>query len=197
MKIRNYYKALGVSLGATSGEIMKAFRKLALKYHPDRNKAENAHEMFIEITEAYEILNDDERRREYDTIYMMLFEKQKQDSEERDKYENDEFEEKRKQWEDIGRRKADEYTSVSFEEFARKYMKEISIGISYIPNLIAILIAGGGGIMMFIMFPSYGGIGGMIMPLLFAAGFLYLAYRLYLVAREDYIEERRRKIKSK
>ena len=53
---KDYYKILGVPKDATEAELKKAYRKLALKYHPDKNKAENAAEMFKEIAEAYEVL---------------------------------------------------------------------------------------------------------------------------------------------
>ncbi|WP_027123913.1 DnaJ domain-containing protein [Mycoplasmoides pirum] len=63
---RDYYEVLGVNRNATQQEIKKAFRKLAMQYHPDRNKAPDAEDKFKEINEAYEVLNDDEKRRLYD-----------------------------------------------------------------------------------------------------------------------------------
>lgn len=64
---RDYYEILGVSRSASQSEIKKAFRKLAMQYHPDRNKAPEAEEKFKEINEAYEVLSDDEKRKMYDT----------------------------------------------------------------------------------------------------------------------------------
>lgn len=63
---RDYYDILGVPRDATERQIKKAFHKLALKYHPDRNKGPDAEAKFREIAEAYETLSDDKRRREYD-----------------------------------------------------------------------------------------------------------------------------------
>jgi molecular chaperone DnaJ len=60
---KDYYDILGVSRGATSAEIKKAFRKLARKHHPDAGGSE---EKFKEINEAYEVLSDDEKRKQYD-----------------------------------------------------------------------------------------------------------------------------------
>jgi molecular chaperone DnaJ len=63
---RDYYEVLGINKNATKSEIKSAFRKLAMKLHPDRNKASDAEEKFKEIGEAYEILHDDEKRNIYD-----------------------------------------------------------------------------------------------------------------------------------
>jgi molecular chaperone DnaJ len=64
---KDYYKALGVSKGATADEIKKSYRKLARKYHPDANKGDpKAEERFKEISEAYNTLSDAKRRKEYD-----------------------------------------------------------------------------------------------------------------------------------
>ena len=64
---RDYYEVLGVQKGASAEEIKKAYRKLALKYHPDRNPDnKEAEEKFKEAAEAYEILSDDDKRARYD-----------------------------------------------------------------------------------------------------------------------------------
>lgn len=63
----NYYEVLGVSENADISEIKKKYRKLAMKYHPDRNSGdENATKKFREVTEAYEVLGDEKKREEYD-----------------------------------------------------------------------------------------------------------------------------------
>ena len=66
MAKRDYYEVLGVSKDAGEEEIKKAFRKKALEYHPDKNKSADAEEKFKEINEAYQILNDTEKRSRYD-----------------------------------------------------------------------------------------------------------------------------------
>jgi molecular chaperone DnaJ len=63
---RDYYEVLGVNKKATKEEIRRAYRKLALKYHPDRNKEADAAEKFKEVSEAYAILSDDNKRLQYD-----------------------------------------------------------------------------------------------------------------------------------
>lgn len=63
---RDYYDVLGVAKGASDEDVKKAFRKLAMEFHPDRNKREGAEEKFKEINEAYQVLSDSEKRGVYD-----------------------------------------------------------------------------------------------------------------------------------
>jgi len=63
---RDYYEVLGVPKDATKDQIKSSYRKLAMQYHPDRNKAAGAEDRFKEISEAYAILSDDAKRAQYD-----------------------------------------------------------------------------------------------------------------------------------
>lgn len=63
---RDFYEILGLNKNATTSEIKAAYRKLALKYHPDKNKSADAEEKFKEINEAYEVLSDSEKKSAYD-----------------------------------------------------------------------------------------------------------------------------------
>ena len=67
MASKDYYKILGVNKNAGEDEMKKAYRKLAMKYHPDQNKGDKqAEERFKELNEAYAVLSDKEKRRQYD-----------------------------------------------------------------------------------------------------------------------------------
>jgi curved DNA-binding protein len=69
MEYKDYYKILGVERKASEEEVKKAYRKLALKYHPDRNPDDKqAEEKFKEINEAYQVLSDPEKRSRYDQL---------------------------------------------------------------------------------------------------------------------------------
>ena len=63
---KDYYEILGLEKDCNENDIKKAYRKLALKYHPDRNKEEDSEEKFKNISEAYQVLSDKSKRSNYD-----------------------------------------------------------------------------------------------------------------------------------
>lgn len=71
---KDYYEVLGVSKTASQDEIKKAYRKLALQYHPDRNKTKEGEAKFKEVTRAYEVLSNAEKRQQYDQFGHAAFE---------------------------------------------------------------------------------------------------------------------------
>lgn len=73
MAKRDYYEVLGVQKGASADEVKKAYRKLALEYHPDRNKTKEAEDKFKEINQAYEVLSDPQKKQTYDQFGSSAF----------------------------------------------------------------------------------------------------------------------------
>ena len=73
MEYKDYYKILGVERSATQDEIKKAYRKLAVKYHPDKNPDDKvAEEKFKEISEAYQVIGNPDSRKKYDELGIFL-----------------------------------------------------------------------------------------------------------------------------
>ena len=72
--MKDYYEILGISKTSTAEEIKRAYRKLALQYHPDRNKTKEAEEKFKEVNKAYEVLSDTTKRQQYDQFGASAFE---------------------------------------------------------------------------------------------------------------------------
>lgn len=70
---RSYYETLNVELSASSSHVKKAFRQLAIKYHPDKNKRVDAEKTFREVVEAYRVLSNKETRRLYDNVGHVAF----------------------------------------------------------------------------------------------------------------------------
>src|SRR5574340_1231760 len=73
MNKRDYYEVLGIDKHADKQTIKKAYRQLAKKYHPDRNKEAGAEDKFKEVQEAYDVLSDDQKRAAYDSLFVSIF----------------------------------------------------------------------------------------------------------------------------
>lgn len=87
MELKNYYSVLGVGQSASNRDIKEAFRVLAKKFHPDRNKAHNAKEKFIEISEAYKILINPSTRKDYDVLFDRFYKKNVEQEKQKEEHE--------------------------------------------------------------------------------------------------------------
>lgn len=67
--IKDYYKIIKVDKSSTDIEIKKSYRDLAIQLHPDKNKADHAHDDFVELNEAFQILSNETKRKKYDILY--------------------------------------------------------------------------------------------------------------------------------
>ena len=117
--MKDYYSILSLSRLATETEIKKSYRTLAMEWHPDRNSSKNAHEMFVLINEAYEILSDQHRRLAYDKI---LFNSELPTTEFSD-------------WQNGARNKAEQYADMGFEKFKTNILDEIVLVAKHSPGV--------------------------------------------------------------
>jgi DnaJ-class molecular chaperone len=169
--IKNHYETLGVSPNAEKQTIKKAYRKLALEFHPDKNKSPDAHEKFIEINEAYLMLYDDEARLRYDIEHKFHFAQQtewKYDNSERtekqQKSTSQEFTRERSyqrfededlnKWSKNAREQAESFAKMAFNEFSNLVLGVVKetgfqLGNSLIMALGAILTMSGCGNLIF------------------------------------------------
>jgi len=122
----NHYDILGVTRYATQKEIATAFRALAKKYHPDLNKSPDAKERFCQIYEAYSILNDDNKRKLYDSIIFRKAEDIKKETEDTKTY---------TQWQEAAKKESTYYSEKKYSEFKKKVldvMKGVAMSLAYI-----------------------------------------------------------------
>lgn len=129
--MKNYYDILNVNPEAELIDIKKAYRKLALKFHPDKNNSNNAAKIFIEIHEAYEILSDSQKRLEYDSH----LKRRKVDTENEE--ENIIY---TPEASDIGNKKAKFYSQMSYKEFHSSLLRELGLQSSFLPAILTIVL---------------------------------------------------------
>lgn len=125
--MKDYYKILKINQEATDIEVKKAYRMLALQFHPDKNKSPNAHDIFVEIVTAYEVLSNPVKRAEYDNYLKKKAEwKETQRTEQRayektETYSTDFNQNYRSQ-------NAEKYANMTFREFEKFTEQIIAFG---------------------------------------------------------------------
>jgi len=181
--VKNYYHILEIDFGSDINAVKKAYKKLALKYHPDKNSNSNASALFIEITEAYEVLKDRNKKEQYDDLYVKFNDTSAEHATQKTKS---------AEWKKYGEEKAKEYASMEYYDFAERIIDELKLTISYTPNFIFVLICGFGFIVSF-SFLSINILFGLF-SIIFYGVFCYF---LYDRMKKDYIAERKHKILKK
>ena len=117
---KNYYNILGIERNSNTVAVRKAYRTLALKLHPDTNPSPDAHNRFIDINEAYEVLKNPKRKHQYDRLYDYNILNKKPKS--KTAYQKGE-----KRWyrsvnkfSETGKRRGQEYSHKSYDSFAKR-----------------------------------------------------------------------------
>ena len=127
MILPDYYEILGLPQSATRIDIKTSFRQLAKKYHPDSSKSPETAEIFIRVSEAYQILSDPHKRSEYDKLL------QAQDSfstRDADGSFND-SRNRHEQWASDARRRAKKHSKMSFSAFAKLILGEVGFALQF------------------------------------------------------------------
>ena len=167
----DYYERLGLSPNASREDIKKAYRKLSLEFHPDKNHRPDAHEKFISINEAYLILYDEEARAKYDIEYGINFNTGENTFEKEYKVNEDPFEDADlNDWSKKAKEQGSQYAKMAFDEFSKLvlgFVKEtgFQLGNTILVFFGLILTISGGGNLLFGLF-SAGDLGNPILGII-------------------------------
>ena len=128
---KDYYQILGIKSGDSFDAIKKAYRKLAKEYHPDRNRSPYAHDKFIEIQEAYEILIDPKKRKIYDSVILNT---------ESIEYDTTDYEKEFKEWINTSRENAVNYAKMSYNKYVKRVFGEIGFNLKQVFLIIGYIL---------------------------------------------------------
>lgn len=130
---KDYYSVLNILNNSTKEEIIKAFRELAKKYHPDKNSSPSAPDKFREIFEAYEILKNDEKRKIYDQYWNATFNRKVANIE-------TDFESEFKEQKEYAGQTAEKYSKMPYEDFIDSALFNIKFVMQKTPTLGGIIL---------------------------------------------------------
>ena len=130
---KDYYNVLNISYNATKEEIVKAFRVLAKKYHPDKNHSPNASEQFREVFEAYEILKSDEKRKIYNHYWNVKFKNKTVTSQ-------TDFEPEFREQRESAKQTAEKFSKMPYEDFINSAIFDIKFVVKKTPTIGAIIL---------------------------------------------------------
>ena len=175
---KDYYSILNIPSNSTKQEIIKAFRELAKKYHPDKNSSANASDKFREVFEVYEVLKNEEKRKDYDRYWNLKYKSNKSSSEH--SYEP-EFKEQR----EYAKKTADKYSKMPYEDFINSAIFNIKFVVKKTPTIGGIILVFLVGL-MFLIFMGFlfssnidGGTGALVglFMLSISGAFFYVAIK--------------------
>lgn len=187
----DYYKVLDVSPDSSKDEVTKAYRRHAKRYHPDMNEAPNAHHLFIAVHEAYEVLRNEDRRRQYDELYHSYYMKEAEPEHSEEYYEQA-FASATEQ----GRAEGEKYAA-DYKLFSEKVLRGAA-GMLFLELFIAVIFldATGSGFLLGLValvggvFVTFGGVDPLSYAqigcglLMMVVGFLILRYELRKIAED-------------
>ncbi|NPA46942.1 MAG: J domain-containing protein [Chlorobi bacterium] len=182
-RFTDYYRILDIPPDATPADIKKAYRRMALRFHPDRNKQPGAARIFISVREAYEILIDPEKRAYYDRQYAQYY---GQHAGRSATGENNPFYE----WSMNAREKAARDARTPYSAFERKLLHELGLAAGLLPNLLALFLslsAMAAGIQISLDFLKQKQYGEAVTGLFLILFFVYASLRLLYVAKQEYL----------
>lgn len=199
--MKNYYSILEISIQATETEIKKAYRRCALKYHPDVNKSSDAHTRFLEVFEAYEVLSNPNERRIYDELYTKTFLNRSITI----VTANDQYRQRSEANQQKASRKADTYSKMSYSSFASYLNKELNLALDHaFPIGWAVFLLVEGAASIFLIFfalsdkklSNQEGAGmGILFLIVMAIVFFVWGWNQFEGARKNYLADRKETFK--
>ena len=199
--MKNYYSILEIHFQATEIEIKKAYRKCALKYHPDVNRSPDAHTKFLEVFEAYEVLSNPIERKIYDELYVKTFMNRSMTV----YTANEQYKQRNETNRQKATQKAETYSKMSYSSFANYLSKELNLALDHVfPIGWAIFLLAEGAASNFIIFfalsdkdlSNQEGAGmGILFLVIMGIVFFVWGWNQFQKAKKNYLDDRKQTFK--